>query len=1132
VDLIRFALLGLGAGSIYALTGQGIVLVYRGSGVLNFAHGAFGMIGAFWFYLWRDDGMATPPAMALALAVGAVMGAATHLLVMRPLRGAPALARLIATLGLLTVGLAFGLERWGDSPRIVAKLLPVDPVDLGADLVVGRDRLILFGIAAAASVVLMAVYRWTRFGLATTAVAEDQRNLALVGVSPDLVATCNWALGSMLAVAGAVLIVNITGLQVVGLTLLVVPGLAAALVGGFRSFPLTLAGGMLIGVLESEVAYAQTKVSDPTLLEGWGRAVPFAVIIVVLTVRGRSLPLRSDRAERPPEVGAGRPRPLAATLVTAGTAGLLAFALSERMVEAVTTSAVVAIVVLSLTVVTGYAGQLSLAQFALAGTGAWMASRLVVNYDLPFEVAALIGIVGTVPIGVVVGLPALRTRGVNLAVVTLGLALVLESLILNNSTRTGGITGTQIGSPTFFGFDLDTTRYPERYSLMALGCLVVVAVAVANLRRGRVGRRLVAVRSNERAAAALGISVTGVKLYAFGLSAAIAAIGGVLMAYRRPTVVFYPTFSVFESILVIVYGVIGGIGFVLGALFGAVLAPGGLLPVASGDLLENGRVVQLVLGVLVIGVLLWRPDGLASLGWRRMPLLRRFAKGAPAIDVEADGRLPAIRPTSLHVEDLTVRFGGVTAVDGLSLHVAPGEVVGLIGPNGAGKSTAIDAVTGFTRGRGEVRIGDHDVQTWSPRRRAAAGLSRSFQQLELFETMTVRENLLAACERRDGVAYLTDLVRPGRAELGAAARAAIRDFDLAEDLDRRPDELPYARRRLVALARAVATEPSVLLLDEPAAGLGDADTAELGRLVRRLADEWGIAVLLVEHNVSIVLEVCDRVVVLDAGVKIAEGTPTEVRDDIRVVEAYLGAGEVAPTAPATPATAASGVPLLAAVGLHAGYGELAAVHDLDLEVYAGEVVALLGANGAGKTTTLLTLAGELTPLSGQVRWRGEPAPAGLHRRAAAGTSLVPEERGVVRSLTVGENLRLARVDATDALELFPELEPLLGRRVGLLSGGEQQMLSLAVALGRHPEVLLADELSLGLAPLVVERLLRALRRAADDGVAVLVVEQHVRQVLEVADRAVILRRGIVELAGTAAEMRVRPEQLERAYLPG
>jgi len=471
----------------------------------------------------------------------------------------------------------------------------------------------------------------------------------------------------------------------------------------------------------------------------------------------------------------------------------------------------------------------------------------------------------------------------------------------------------------------------------------------------------------------------------------------------------------------------------------------------------------------------------------------------------------------------------------VSLTLKPGEVVGLIGPNGAGKTTFIDAVTGFNRATGEITLDGTRIDRWGPRRRSRAGIGRSFQTLELFESLTVRENLRVASESRDLIAYLTDLVRPGKAPLAPAAIVALREFGLETDLDRRPEELPYGRRRLVAIARAVAGAPSVLLLDEPAAGLDDGETAELGRLVRRLADEWGLAVLLVEHDVALVLDVSDRVVVLDKGEQLAEGTPAEIRSNAAVVQAYLGeplGPEAQIEAAARTAPRSTEAPLLVTRGLSAGYGDLAAVRDLDLEVRPGEIVALLGPNGAGKTTTLLTIAGELRPLAGDVECLGARRHAPLHTRVRRGLGFVSEERAVFTSLSTGSNLRLGGGPSEDAIALFPELEPLMRRRAGLLSGGEQQMLTLGRALAAQPRLLLVDELSLGLAPLVVRRLLLAVRAAADQGVGVLLVEQHATEALSIADHVVVLRRGRVALSGTAAELRGRVGDIESTYLTG
>jgi sulfate-transporting ATPase len=260
---------------------------------------------------------------------------------------------------------------------------------------------------------------------------------------------------------------------------------------------------------------------------------------------------------------------------------------------------------------------------------------------------------------------------------------------------------------------------------------------------------------------------------------------------------------------------------------------------------------------------------------------------APALPEPSEVR-DRVQPRTLAISGVTVRYGGVVAVDHVSFSVTPGTIVGLIGPNGAGKTSVIDAVTGFTRSTGSFHLAGRELAGLSPAKRARAGVSRSFQSLELFEDATVLDNLRAASDPRDKVSYLRDLVYPASPPLPSSVVAAIREFGLEGDLERHVQDLPYAQRRLLAIARAIASQPSVLLLDEPAAGLGDLESRELAHLVRRLAVDWGIAVLLVEHDMNFVMSVCDRIVVLDFGRQIAEGTPEEIRNNPAVVAAYLG----------------------------------------------------------------------------------------------------------------------------------------------------------------------------------------------------------------------------------------------------
>jgi len=1111
--ILQFAVLGLGAGGVYALAGLGVVLVYRGAGVVNFAAGAIGMLGAFIYYDQRGAGTPALIAWGAALGYAALAGIAMHLLVMRPLRSAPAISRLIATLAVFTVIFSWADNHWGENARVVPSILPTNGVRLASGIAVGEDRLILLGIALALTTVLSFVYRRTWFGLATSAVVENGRVASSYGVFPDAVSLVNWIVGSMLGVASATLIVNVTGLSVLGLTMLVIPALAAALLGGFKSFTLTLVGGLTIGVLEAEVgwlsSYLTRQSGHPVPLEGWAQTIPFLVIVVVLVVRGRGLPIRGEATEQPAQAGGGRVPSLAWAV---WLAGVLAVALifGPSLVESVETTAAVGVVLLSIVVVTGYGGQLSLAQFALAGFGAWLTALLFARAGVPFALAAPAGVLAAVPMGLAVGLPSLRARGVNLAVATLALALVIEAQIFDVGSRTGGLLGFDIHGATLFGLSIDPVDHPQRYAVFALFLFMACVVVVSRLRRSPLGRRMLAVRSNERAAASLGISVYRTKLSAFAIASGLAAAGGILLLFQQQTAVFVPTFSSLQSIFAIVFAVLGGVGYILGALIGALIAPGGLGTVALGKAipaLQTDSTVQLLLAAGVLLTLWWRPDGIASaLAGRR--------RGSRHTHPLVDARPQPLKPATLTVRSLSVRYGGIRALDDVSLTVRPGRITGVIGPNGAGKTTLIDAISGFAKASGVIEVNGDAVDSWAPHRRARAGIGRTFQGLELFDALTVRENLLTG---------------GSEAEFAPAVQA----LSLEDALDGRPNELSFGRRRLVALARVLAARPSLLLLDEPSSGLDDRETAELADVLRTLASDWGAGILLVEHDIALIKAVCDELIVLDRGKHLCSGSVSNVSQDPAVITAYLG--EAAAQPPATRRSRTDQTSHGSQVqthGLRAGYGDLVVVRDLDLVVHDGEIVALLGPNGAGKTTTLLTLAGELPALGGEAQVVGMTGRSPLHRRARAGLAFVPEERGIINSLSAGENFRLSHSLVSHGVRIFPELEPLLRRRAGSLSGGEQQMLAVGVALARRPKLLLIDELSLGLAPKVSERLLSAIRQAADQGTGVLLVEQHAAAALSIADRALIMRNGRIELEGDGSSLATDAARIEAAYLGG
>ncbi|MFD1813299.1 ABC transporter permease subunit [Rhodococcus gannanensis] len=910
---IQFLLLGLGNGAVYAALALALVMTYRSSGVVNFATGAIALYVAYTYAYLRDGELLIPipglpktldlggpmglaPAMAVALLIAAGLGALLYFAVFRLLRTAPATAKAVASIALMLAIQALLAARVGTSPVSVDPILPTGIVRLG-DIRIPLDRLWFAGLIVAITVVLVLAFRLTRFGLATRAAAESETGALVSGLSPERIAYANWALGTMVAGLSGILIAPIVPLIPVSYTLFIVPALAAALVGNFSAIGPAVAAGIGIGMLQSEVTHLQTTV-DWIPRSGVAEMIPLVVMLVFLVFRGKPLPTRGAIVQS--TLGVAR-RPRNVLLIgIVWTAIALAFLLftdgSYR--GAVIITFTLAIIALSQVVVTGFAGQISLAQLTLGGVAAFMLSRFTTNMGIPFPVAPILAALVATVVGVVVGLPALRIRGLPVAVVTLGLAVFLEAFWFRNNKLNGGIDGAKVESPSLFGIDLGIgvgDSYPRiPFGLLCLAVLVVLALAVVKLRTSRLGASMLAVRANERSAAASGINVSGTKLVAFAIGAFIAGIGGSLMAYQQ-TMAVPEAFTAIGGIAMFAICYLAGITSVSGAMLAGVMGAGGIMFVFLDRVANVGEYYHVITGILLVVTVIASPEGIISDVYKRIDAVKaklgRPSESALDTDLDVTPDAETLRHTGpgrefgdvvLSARGIGVHYGGITALDDVSFDVRDGEIIGLIGPNGAGKTTFIDAISGFAESDGTVDLDGLALSGLRPHQRSRAGLGRTFQGIDLYDDLSVGENVevgtTAARQHGGDRRPLDDTEMDHLFEV----------LHLDRVVDRPVRELSQGQRQLVSVARALAGRPHVVLLDEPAAGLDTNESQWLGHRLRAIRDN-GTTIVMVDHDMELVLEVCDRIVVLDLGKVIAVGTPDEVRRNPAVTRAYLGA---------------------------------------------------------------------------------------------------------------------------------------------------------------------------------------------------------------------------------------------------
>ncbi len=902
-ELLPFVVAGIATGSIYGLAASGLVLTYKTSGIFNFGHGALATATAYFFY-WLHYREAVNWALAVVLAVlvaGPVLGLLMERIGRRLARQSTA-SKIVGTVGLIVLAEGLATVKYGSDTIRLTQYLPDGTHHFrigGVNVQYAQLTVTLVGLAAVG--LLYALFRGTRMGIAMRAVVDDPDLVAMQATSPVLVRRWSWVIGSTFAALAGVLVLPFVGLNAIALTFLVVQAFGAAALGAFDSIPLTYVGAILVGIGAN---LSQKYVVNVTWLAGLPDSLPFIVLFVVLLVLPRRKLVPPSAVEHRPPLQWRGPAPvrLVGGVVVLAVLVVLPQIVGARHLGYFTVGLTQMIMILSLGLLVRTSGQVSLCHAAFAAIGAVAFSQLAVQHGVPWLVALALASLIAVPVGAVIAIPAIRLSGLFLALATFGFGIMVERLVYARGFMFTVLeSGRSMPRPSWGSSD-------HGYYYVVLAFVVITAVAMVAVHEARIGRLLRGLADSPVAMGTLGLSTNTTRVIVFCVSAFFAAMSGALYG---SSVHFATTadahFTSFNSLILLALLALAPFAEPWYALFALIAA---VIP----SYLTGGNTpnwLNVVFGVSAVSVAL--RGGHPAMPERLRSVFERFGRRRPAAE-------PGPRPTApgsavavpsprgptpvtgaparaapgagLAVRQLTVHFGGLVAVDGLSFDAPAGRITGLIGPNGAGKTSTFDACSGLNRRiGGQVLLHGRDVTGLGPASRGRLGLGRTFQRMQLAERLTVEDNVALGREAALAGARVWSQLTARRLESRDTRRATTAALELcgiSELAGAQAGALSTGQRRLVELARCVAGSFDVMLLDEPSSGLDRTETAAFDEVLHRVVSERGCGILLVEHDMSLVMKVCSHIYVLDFGRLVFDGDPSSVAASPVVQAAYLG----------------------------------------------------------------------------------------------------------------------------------------------------------------------------------------------------------------------------------------------------